>query len=311
MAQAFTNITNMKFTEADIGKKVIGNICASAYNITNTGLVGVIMNVLQNGTIGIVGDDCTEYYVEPECFDLLEPEKKFKPGDKVKINLVGVHNQRRNNEIVNIHSYTETITAMGLSWDIYAVYGDSVSDTCKKEINGVLYDTFSEEFLEPLEEELDTDVCKPIYTLPTDLAGPNTLSWSNVTAEAPVLTKSTLDRMVYATHTPFSENCFSKIYTAYEEMVDATKHSVIGKPYIESDLFIKTNKYKDMNIIDKIRVNIKGEPMKTLIENDILTLDERLTNTGKELFMDFLYAKFKDEFVADLAPKLEGLNDDK
>lgn len=76
--------------------------------------------------------------------------------------------------------------------------------------------------------------------------------------------------------------------------------------------FIKSNNknYKDMNIIDKIRVNIKREPMKTLIKNDILTLDERLTGTGKELFNDFLYAKFKDEFIADLAPKLEGINDD-
>jgi hypothetical protein len=62
-----------------------------------------------------------------------------------------------------------------------------------------------------------------------------------------------------------------------------------------------------MNIIDKIRVNIKGEPMKTLIKNEVLTLDERLTTTGKELFNDFLYDKFKDEFIADLAPKLEGL----
>ncbi len=76
---------------------------------------------------------------------------------------------------------------------------------------------------------------------------------------------------------------------------------------------IKSNyiKYKDMNLIDKIRVNVKGKPMKALIKNEVLTLDERLTNIGKELFNDFLYAKFKDEFIADLAPKLEGLNEDK
>lgn len=75
------------------------------------------------------------------------------------------------------------------------------------------------------------------------------------------------------------------------------------------DIINKSNyiKYKDMNIIDKIRVNIKREPMKTLIKNEVLTLDERLTTTGKELFNDFLYDKFKDEFIADLAPKLEGL----
>ena len=73
----------------------------------------------------------------------------------------------------------------------------------------------------------------------------------------------------------------------------------------------KSNNYNDMNIIDKIRVNIKGGPMKTLIKNDILTLDERLTTTGKELFADFLYAKHKDEFIEDLAPKLEGLTLDK
>lgn len=108
----------------------------------------------------------------------------------------------------------------------------------------------------------------------------------------------------------------------YQLMFKASEDIAFGKPlfYSTSDgveLFneshvniIKSNKnYKNMSIIDKIRVNIKGEPMKTLIKNDILTIDERLTNVGKELFMDFLYAKHKDEFVADIAPKLEGIND--
>lgn len=88
-------------------------------------------------------------------------------------------------------------------------------------------------------------------------------------------------------------------YTGLEETIPSLSHKdIIKSNYI---------KYKDMNLIDKIRVNIKVEPMKTLIKNDILTLDERLTGTGKELFTDFLYDKFKDEFAADLAPKLEGL----
>jgi len=133
--------------------------------------------------------------------------------------------------------------------------------------------------------------------------------WSNVSIDSPKLTKSTLDGM-YNLMAESMEHCAFGQPMHYK-LPNVTDDGVAMYNIRHGDVIIKSNyiKYKDMNIIDKIRVNIKGEPMKTLIKNDILTLDERLTTTGKELFNDFLYAKFKDEFIADLAPKLEGLND--
>lgn len=110
-----------------------------------------------------------------------------------------------------------------------------------------------------------------------------------------------------------SSKCFDLIEPGEKKedlVVTKIKSDVYSKEEKPIEDIINNNKtYKNMNLIDKIRTNIKGKPMSTLIKNDVLTLNETLTSTGKELFNDFLFTKFKDEFVNDIAPKLEELND--
>lgn len=56
------------------------------------------------------------------------------------------------------------------------------------------------------------------------------------------------------------------------------------------------NNINNMTIIDKIKLNLLGEPLKTLVKNDIRNSDGSLTSNGKELFNLFLEKKYTEEF---------------
>lgn len=269
--------TSMKFTKADIGKKVIANENAAkkrGYNITVPGWIGTIVEVDCNkkDSLRVIGKSISSSFglnVDPYYFDFVEESKeltKFNVGDRV----ISTYSSTRG-EVGTVVGFNKNLSGE------QTYYVDGFSCGCPVVYNGKNVNEYSGGFLEPSE----------VNTSPV---------WSQVH------TADTLDRMIGVNDIIYTRCGSETMYLTGDGL------SLFNMSHGD---IIKSNNYKTMNIIDKIRVNIKGEPMKTLIKNEILTLDERLTNTGKELFMDFLYTKFKDEFVADLAPKLEGLNDDK
>lgn len=63
----------------------------------------------------------------------------------------------------------------------------------------------------------------------------------------------------------------------------------------------KNNMTKDLSLIERARILVKGEPEKSLIKKGITSVNDTLTGVGTELFMDFLYRTNKAAFVADPA----------
>lgn len=302
-----------KFTHADIGRYVVPTeetlrLYPQRFNNEKYCILSVgddLINV-QNVNDGTISCGWFHYRFE------FVKEYRFKPGDVVKIKYRG-YNYDKFAEIVKFHKLNdkeqEAYLVKGINQEL-DLRGGELGE-CYGYVDGIKYLSMCEEFLdkakllEPAFIGCDYGNPGQCLTIVSGSGGQYDLAYkdvddamtnaeytySNSIGQSPKLTKSSLQRM------------YQLIYRGIEQRV-------YGNPWIkDSDNIIKTNLYKDMNIIDKIRVNIKGEPMKTLIKHDILTLDERLTRTGQELFNDFLYAKFKDEFVADLAPKLKDLKE--
>lgn len=63
----------------------------------------------------------------------------------------------------------------------------------------------------------------------------------------------------------------------------------------------KSKKSKIMNLIEKAKMLVKGEPDKSLIEKGITDMDGNLTQDGQVLFNDYQWRTNKVAFVADPA----------
>ncbi len=59
-----------------------------------------------------------------------------------------------------------------------------------------------------------------------------------------------------------------------------------------------------MNLLQKFRLSMKGEPEKTFIKAGIIDSDEKFTTEGKELFNAFLLKKFGDDFKKEVVDPL-------
>lgn len=75
---------------------------------------------------------------------------------------------------------------------------------------------------------------------------------------------------------------------------------------VSNGTIVPNNKF--MNIKNKIKMLMTGEPEKTLIKHGILTIDKELTLEGNALFTEFIHDKFKQEFLDGL---YEVLKDEK
>ena len=64
------------------------------------------------------------------------------------------------------------------------------------------------------------------------------------------------------------------------------------------------NNTSSMSIINKFKLARKSEPEKSFIEKGLMTIDEKWTPDGKELFDLFLYDKNKAEFKKEVVDKL-------
>lgn len=71
---------------------------------------------------------------------------------------------------------------------------------------------------------------------------------------------------------------------------------------------ITINKMSD--IFNKIKLSRKSEPEKSFINAGIMTMDEKFTTEGKELWDNFLYTKFKGEFKTEIEPVLKELGEE-
>lgn len=94
-----------------VGDKVIGNEKANDnYGITGKGWIGYVIEIFEDGQIR-VSEEATDkhgYTVDPDCFDKIE-EKKFKPGDKVKIIANTCYHVGKVGEIVTLKNIYDTI----------------------------------------------------------------------------------------------------------------------------------------------------------------------------------------------------------
>lgn len=61
------------------------------------------------------------------------------------------------------------------------------------------------------------------------------------------------------------------------------------------------DKNKNMTLIEKARLLVKGEPDKSLVNKGITKMDDTLTSNGVDLLLDYLYRTNKDAFVKDPA----------
>lgn len=80
------------------------------------------------------------------------------------------------------------------------------------------------------------------------------------------------------------------------------------KTYCDANISLKNNKqfnYKNMNLLEKIKFNLKSEPLKTLIKNGIRQDNGDLTDLGLDLFDNFLEEKFKAEFDAAMIAEIK------
>lgn len=55
------------------------------------------------------------------------------------------------------------------------------------------------------------------------------------------------------------------------------------------------------SLVEKARSLVRGEPDKSLIEKGITDTTDSLTGRGEDLFIDYLYRKYKADFVTDPA----------
>lgn len=58
----------------------------------------------------------------------------------------------------------------------------------------------------------------------------------------------------------------------------------------------KTNNIKHMNLIEKAKLIAKGEPEKSFIKSEVMTMAGDFTQEGQQLFLTFLVAKYGDDF---------------
>lgn len=71
------------------------------------------------------------------------------------------------------------------------------------------------------------------------------------------------------------------------------------------DMELISNNKNSMNLIDKVKVAMKGEPEKTFIQKGVTNIDGSLTSDGRALLEMYLLDKNKDDFkttVVDLIP---------
>lgn len=64
------------------------------------------------------------------------------------------------------------------------------------------------------------------------------------------------------------------------------------------------NNNKNMNLIEKYKLTLKGEPEKTLIKTGIMSSEEILTSDGKDLFFEWLFQQNKKQFTDEVASKI-------
>jgi hypothetical protein len=284
-----------KFTEKHIGMRVIGNEKAdSEYVITKTGYVGIIASLCGNNFwIQSTDDFNREWFVHEDYFDLIEPEIKEVKEDlsnamQFLYNGETYYKDTHAGEGAELINRFALVTSYGIDKGrVGTIINFNKGDDYEYIIDG--HSHKRDEFT--VVTKIQSDVLEVSNGI-TICSGSFDSTYVDVDHESPTVGIDTLNE-------------------AYRRLLGSafTNPMFYGLDYGEVDI-IKSNKnYKDMNLIDKIRTNIKGKPLATLIKNDVLTLNETLTGAGQALFNDFLFTKFKDEFVKDIAPKLEELND--
>lgn len=116
---------------------------------------------------------------------------------------------------------------------------------------------------------------------------------TTIEKEYGILTDRTSSKPTYCT------DWYIKFYNEDDTLKDGSKWYCC-----ETDIrLIKTNKNNmpKLNLIERARLLVKGEPEKSLVEKGVTNIDDTLTEDGKTLFNDFLYRSQKDAFVKDPA----------